>query len=142
MVQAVIRRDRGFRDSRIIHPTREWFIGLAIMILAVVAGGAYSMLSYVLYDTTAYAPANVTDTLTVYRGVQVESAIELQRAKKEIHQNLIGTPAAALPPVNQVTPPTPGVEIITATTTVSGSSSVTDINNEETDAVDVAIPAL
>ena len=43
MVHHVTKRSRGIPDKRLMHPVREWLIGLLGMVLVVVVGVIYSV---------------------------------------------------------------------------------------------------
>lgn len=95
MVQGVVRRNRGLRDRRIMHPARDWFIGLGVMLLCVIAGGSYSAVLYVTYDTIDYSKTDIDQTLITYRSASVEAAIATYTVKKEAHDALVSNVLAA-----------------------------------------------
>lgn len=89
MVMSVVRHDKGLRDPRIMHPARDWFIGIGFMFAIVLAGALYSAMSYVTYDVIDYSETDVDQSLTTYRAASVEAAIAVYTAKKSAHDELI-----------------------------------------------------
>ena len=49
MVKNVVRRDRGVPDRRLMHPRREWSVGLLLWITVVLAGGFYAAVTFNTY---------------------------------------------------------------------------------------------
>ena len=72
----IIRHQRGLKDPTLMHPEREWVIGLAIGLAICVlsaSGSAYS------YFTNKYLTAEVSETTegeTVYREAMIKDALK------------------------------------------------------------------
>lgn len=129
MVRNVLRRDKGLQDSRIMHPTREWFIGLVVLCVIVVVGGGYSALSYVNFDTKEYSDADASQGLITYRAAQVEQAIAKYSNKKNEHEQLIGDIPAVIPEPEPAT---------VASSTSDGTSS--EVPAEEPLSPEIIVP--
>jgi hypothetical protein len=46
MVRHVTRHSRGVRDPQIVHPMREWMLGVGFVAIGVLVGGLYSFMVY------------------------------------------------------------------------------------------------
>lgn len=51
MTKKVIRRGRRLPDRRLIHPDREWLIGLGIFVILLTAGTVYEVRNFMTYGS-------------------------------------------------------------------------------------------
>lgn len=89
MVQHIVKRDRGIPDRRLMHPRREWSIGLLLWVLIVAAGGTYATIVF-----HSYAGISVDDEVVVvdqlrYRRVDALAAIELYQKRQDAYDTLL-----------------------------------------------------
>lgn len=90
MVRNVVRRNKGLSDRKLMHPAREWILGLFFMVICIGAGAAYSAYSYAVYDDGEYNGTDIEQTLITYRTKQVEDAIAKYNEEKKEHQTILG----------------------------------------------------
>jgi len=50
MARRVRKRAKGRRDARLIHPYREWFIGIALFFVVAAVGGFFTAQEHVYYN--------------------------------------------------------------------------------------------
>jgi len=50
MARRVRKRAKGRRDARLIHPYREWFIGIVLFLLVAAVGGFFTAQEHVYYN--------------------------------------------------------------------------------------------
>lgn len=143
IIHSVVRQKNGLRDHLIMHPLREWFLGLGFALVMLGLGIAFVVSLYLQYNDVAPQAAVVADaTQVIYRKSQVLDALEIiddrRKTYDEIHARLRPTtPAVELPPVETATssvPETLETEAVTAeesvpeeapaTTTATSSPSV------------------
>lgn len=114
-----------------MHPTREWFIGLAAAVIIMVLIAAWSAQTYLQYDQLSVAEMEPGDaTQTVYREALVAAAIDTYTARETQFNELLYGPAAPVDtdpaPVATTTeviepPPTPPTSTPATTTPVEES---------------------
>lgn len=72
-------------DKRIMHPVREWLIGLALFLAIVIMGGTQSALMFVMYkNVDTHREAN-TEPLTRYNGLLVGNVLQEYRERKNAY---------------------------------------------------------
>ena len=132
VVKNVVRRDRGVPDRRLMHPRREWSVGLLLWITVVLAGGFYAAVTF-----NTYTGINVDDEVVEvnqlrYKRAEALDAIEIYEKKKASHDLLLQSrPIEASTPEAEVgaepgvvedevgSEPNPEPEAETAPTTVN-----------------------
>jgi hypothetical protein len=107
LLKAIVRRSRGLSDHNIIHPEREWFVGILIALICLIAGIIWSAHLYFTYagnvpDLTA-SPAT---TNQIYRAGDVVQALEEYRARNE-ENNALRAILEAQPKAPSFVPITP-----------------------------------
>ena len=121
MVKKVLKHREGLEDQPIVHPVREWFIGLGtglLIFISIAVGSAYTYWHNKEVNITfADAPAETT----VYRESQVKDALKRYAARDAERQNLIAEFSGQTPAAPQ-----------TASTTVSSSSEITGTSTAST----------
>jgi len=90
MVTDVFHRSQGYPDRQLLHPQREWGIGVLMFIVVVMAGSAFVATIFVQYRDLSLAQGNVEESIPQYRAVIVQDALELYRARTEEYQQLRG----------------------------------------------------
>jgi len=93
MTKHITRRSSGKRDRRIIHPQREWFIGLVIIFVLFIGGSMYT--GYLFFTEFNYEvdPATVEVKTTTYQNERVRDVLNAYREKKTSFEKLRGTAA-------------------------------------------------
>lgn len=64
-------------DRRLMHPAREWYSGLSVALLLLLAGGWYSTNTYITYRDLNPEATDSAPPAVVYRESQVERALIL-----------------------------------------------------------------
>jgi hypothetical protein len=123
MARKVFKHERGLVDPQIMHPTREWLVGLVVMILVFAAIAAWSAQTYLENRNISVDSVSASDIdSTTYREAQVEEALRMIVDREAELQNLLGV-APATPTVSE--------EIKTTSTTTTTTTSTTTIEAEE-----------
>jgi hypothetical protein len=110
MARKVFRHERGLRDPHIMHPEREWLIGLLVMVLIFVAGAGWSAQIYLKNKNVSADQTTVNDGETVYREPQVKEALRIAGERENELSELLGVAPAA---------PTPKEDLATTTATTT-----------------------
>ena len=91
VAKRMLRQHRGLEDPQIIHPQREWLIGVGFSVLVFTLIVWWSVSSYIEHaHTDTDISAEVGSTDAVYREVQVNAALELFAEKSEKFNKLVG----------------------------------------------------
>jgi hypothetical protein len=117
MAKKILRHGEGLRDQPIMHPTREWFIGLGIGIgifMVVAAGSAYTYWNN--KEININFPEDTTE-VTTYRESQVKDALKQYRARDTDRESLVSQFSLAAPA--PVTPEATTTNPFIATSTAS-----------------------
>jgi len=98
MAKKVFRHQRGLRDPQIMHPEREWSVGLLIAVVFFVGCAAWSSQVYLKNKNVSADQSALSDKGgAVYREPQVKEALQIASKREEELQTLLGvTPT---PPV-------------------------------------------
>ena len=130
MAKHVRRHSKGYPDRRIMHPQREWAIGLGIFACTVLFGSVLAGNLFVQYKNIDAVGGDAGDNIPRYKTVTVDDALELYEKRKEEYVRL-----RSVQPVVQIE------EIETATTTpdVLGESATTtsDVVEEGLEGIDL-----
>ncbi len=87
MAKQVFRKTQGYPDRRIMHPYREWGIGILVFALLVVAGGVVAGKVFVSYlDIDATDVQDAGTGIPRYREALVQDAIEMYQQKNDAYQ--------------------------------------------------------
>lgn len=91
MVSHIIRRDKGIADTQLMHPTREWFIGLGITMLIVLLGSWFCWYIYNEYSQTINTPLTVSESVVPYQAATIAEAIKIYETKQSKFLEILGT---------------------------------------------------
>lgn len=133
-VKHIVQHNASPKKVQIMHPTREWFVILAIATVGVFAAGIYSYIMYTWYDLRS-AEMVMLETPTVpYRAPVVASALQDYRALEAAYSDRVSGLAAVAPalPLESDTDDvgttteavTPSAEDASATTTEIAPGSI------------------
>lgn len=96
-VKHIVQHNASPKKLQIMHPTREWFVILAIAIVGVFAAGIYSYIMYTWYDLRS-AEMVMPETPTVpYRAPVVASALQDYRALEAAYSDRVSGLTAIAP---------------------------------------------
>jgi hypothetical protein len=143
MVAHIVRRDSGIPDASIMHPMREWVLGLAVVFLLVVAGMVFNVLMYRAYHDELSAPLSVEETVVPYKAALVAHAISYYEAERKTYESLLGTHSMLGEVSATIVPPiaTSSDEIATSSSVASGLSTTSASTADTTPKVpEVSVP--
>lgn len=90
MAEQVFRKSQGYPDRRIMHPKREWGIGVLLFVGIVVLGSVVAGKVFVLYGEVAVIDGNSGGSIPKYKEVIVQDALEKHRARAKQYEVLQG----------------------------------------------------
>jgi hypothetical protein len=90
MVQHILRRDKGIADTNMMHPSREWFTGLAITCIIVLLGSWLCLYLYTFYTNELKKEVVIIEQAVPYQAATVKSALEVFAAKEQTYNNILG----------------------------------------------------
>jgi len=100
-VQHVAKRNTGRADKRLIHPEREWILGVSIAFCIGLAGAFYGSVFFMQQESLVERSVSGDTTAVRYRASTVEEALTLYAARRESFNELRGTyiPVVDMPQV-------------------------------------------
>lgn len=144
MVTHIIRRDRGIRDSAIMHPLREWLFGVGASAAFILVGVSGTVLLYQSYNQSSEAHIPLIETVAPYKAAEVHQALTIYNAKKAAYNDMLGDDSAEAEEVPTVPPNSlPPEEESVAASTTNATSTVEEVEegapamSEEPEAVEV-----
>jgi len=125
MAKKILKSDRGVQNPKLMHPAREWAVGILIGLIIIAASGAWSSNTYISYRTNSDINSNTSEKeIVVYRASQVEAALKTyadREAEFESLMNVNNLPTTGITtePENEVVASTtlngdgldPGIEV-------------------------------
>lgn len=116
MAQQVFRKAQGRPDKRLMHPVREWGIGLVLFAVMVSWGGWYAGMQFIHYRALDTSPSAVHQPVVpTYNTSLVNTALSIYRARAAAYQALLPPGAATMQ--------LPPMATSSATTVIATSSS-------------------
>lgn len=82
LVRHIRRKDKGKSDKRLIHPTREWLIGLVVALVLCLGATAYSVSLFFTQSAAVGDLEQVETRTTKYREESVRTVLEKYGARK------------------------------------------------------------
>ncbi len=67
MAKHVLKRVSGGRDHKIMHPYREWGIGVLVSLMLAVVGGMFAVDRYLIYENTSIEIDELPEDVVTYR---------------------------------------------------------------------------
>jgi len=89
--RSVMRRSKGISDPRIMHATRDWWLGIIIGLTIAVSGGGYLWYLNQSYQKTTFITDSVAVNGATYRAEVVAKAVGIVEKKREQFNQQIGT---------------------------------------------------
>jgi len=127
LAKKVLRYRKGVRDHQIIHPVRDWFIGVGACLCLIIAVGYWSVTTYFSVSTRSVeVVSSPTTEVAVYRADLVQAALAKFGERSATYEELLTN--RIMPSLPNVPPEVP-VEAVP-----SDSSSTTEpvVEEEET----------
>lgn len=88
MANNIVRRDKAYPDRRLMHPQRDWFIGLLIFVIIMFTGSLFAGNMFVKYKNIKPETTNTLEKTVKYNYDIIREALELYRMKDLEHQQL------------------------------------------------------
>ena len=83
MVTAVVRHDKGYPDRRLMHPQREWLIGLILFVTIVLMGGLFAGDIFITYQNIELSEGDSGQSIPIYRDLSVQNSLDLYQVRKK-----------------------------------------------------------
>lgn len=81
MAKRVTHRSQGRAETKLIHPHREWCIGIVLFLTIVVVGGVFNTHEHAYYNTLDTSVERVSVPIEEYRSNSIKQAIETYRTR-------------------------------------------------------------
>ncbi|MCA9355562.1 hypothetical protein KC865_03375 [Candidatus Kaiserbacteria bacterium] len=138
IAKRIVKSNKGLQSPRIMHPIREWFIGITLAVIVFVACGAWSAYIHMKHKDLSVKQLNEIDSeVVVYKESLVGTAIKEFSERLDKHDVLLQEISA-----NPIIEDVPEEVEDTTVATASSSEVITDeelpvvVSNEvEEDAV-------
>lgn len=89
MVQSVLRNKKEtLVDRHIMHPEREWLLGIVTGVVLVAVVAYASIATYIKYSSVSVTSTEVTEGATVYRTELVAVALSEINSRSQEYENL------------------------------------------------------
>jgi hypothetical protein len=88
LLQAIARRNQGLTDHHLMHPEREWFIGLGVAFLCLIGGIIWSVSLYERYSVISPDQNAEVSTPTIYREGEVNQALSELKEREQRSEEL------------------------------------------------------
>jgi hypothetical protein len=99
-------------DKRLMHPVREWFVGLSVALLILGFSINESVKFYLIYDNIDATSRQVADTTLIYRSAEVSEALLLLETKATKNRSgLYTAPLSTLLPQAEPATSTPALNL-------------------------------
>lgn len=119
LTKQITRSNSGAHNLQIMHPTRDWTIGLVVGLVIFIVSVTWSSQTYLKYRVVSVGEHNTEQTeIVVYRESLVKDTLAEFAAREEQYRSLTETASAA-----NVTPVF--AEAVPAAATASSSDSAT-----------------
>ena len=88
----ILHPHAGLHSPRIVHPAREWFIGLLLALTIFTVAALWSVTSYTQYkNISVEGTADDNTEVVVYREGLVNAALETFTERQAEHEQLLST---------------------------------------------------
>ena len=116
IAKKVLRHRKGVRDHHLIHPAREWFIGILASICIVVGAGYWSVVTYTsINNRSVEAVVTPSTEVVVYRTELVTAALEKFGERAATFEELLTSSVVPTLPAPEVVPAPAPIETTTTT---------------------------
>lgn len=110
--RTISRKSKGYRAPMLIHPQRDWWIGLCMFAVIVIAGGGVLARMYALNDSLDSLVGAEANSIPRYREEVVQDVLTEYRTRGVAYQMLIEN--------------TPNVETVATSTTATSTDEAVD----------------
>ncbi len=123
------KKSVAIADRRLIHPGRDWLIGLGLFVVIVIAGGTVSGILFVRYSSVDVGASETPAILPRYNQPLIVDATALYEERQQVFRTFSGKAEPVI-----VAP------IATTTPEVATSTSEVDLSNGESIPTPVEVP--
>lgn len=113
MATHVFKKGQGYPDRRLMHPHREWLVGILLLVAVICLGGLKSIQMYTKYsDVSARMPETKIEIVT-YDEAAVAHALEIFRTRVAVYGVLTERPVIleAVPELSTATSAQDAVQV-------------------------------
>lgn len=96
MARNVAKFGRGQQSVKVIHPRREWLIGVVLFFVVLITGGIFNATNYLAYENIEEAVQGEATGMKEYRSTDAEAVAELYAARQAEYERLRGTAPASV----------------------------------------------
>ena len=125
MADHVFKRSRGIPDKRLMHPRREWAIGIILFAIILIAGSAMSAQSFNRFRNIDTSNGEADITIPLYNQVLVTEVINEYSARAAEYKDLINDTSLVPEPVAD-----PLEEVASSTAKTASSTELTSSSTE------------
>jgi hypothetical protein len=128
IAQRIAKPERGFRQSHLIHPAREWSIGLVVATLLFVVSAVWSAHLYMTYRDISVQEADpFAEEVVVYRESLVEGALLKFTERAERHNEFINKAVPEMEENEEVTAATTTETVVESEVSTSSDDTILEI---------------
>ena len=125
---------KKFMDNHIMHPDREWSIGLLIGLLICVSGVVWGLYTFGFYKTIEVESVDVEASVVVYRASLVDEALKDFTEREKIYSNLLAKSQPAVSALEY-----DNVQATTGTSTIEAGHSSETVDVESRTELEIPI---
>ena len=97
----ILRHQQGLRDIEVMHPVREWYVGLAVAFILMIVSTLWSAITYLDNRNVEVTEVDESSIKTVtYREEAVANALQLFETKAAVRDSILGSDIF-IPPVTE-----------------------------------------
>lgn len=89
MAKRILRSPKGVRGPQVIHPERDWLLGLMVAIGVFVFSVIFAVYEYNFYRNITVTDHNPIDEIEIYRENMVKDALDKFTERAQEHQSLL-----------------------------------------------------
>ncbi len=138
MAKHVFKRSKGVPDRALMHPKRDWILGLGLFTIVLLGGGVVSAYHYNLYNAIEVSSGDVPVKIVRYQTNVVTKAINYFSEREAAYQS-----ERSIVPTRVISPPAteaPGVLADETDTATELPVDEVDIEIETTEAPETTDP--
>ncbi len=99
MSEHVFKKGKGYPDRRLMHPRREWVLGVMMFLTVIFVGGVLAAQAYVQYRDIEALEEVALQQVPQYNDVAVQNVLTLFRERNTIYEDLTYMEPAPVTPV-------------------------------------------
>lgn len=124
MARHVFRHTKGYPDRKMMHPNREWLIGIGILVVIVAVGGVTTTQTFLYFQSIdSLQPTNTTQ-LTTFKQSEADAVVRVYRSRAQMYNQLNGVTATS-----SATTAAASVVVTQATTTATTTTTHTAVTS-------------